>query len=292
MLVTTDILITDRFSIFRTKFNELLDEFGDFVFDPYSGALSFENDLEITGTLDVTGNTILDADLTVDGEAYFDGTFLNLNWGNTSIVSGGLRVDRGTGGADAVLAFYESDDLWKVGLYGGSFTALSLVGHTHDDRYFTETEITTNHYTKTAVDTLFTSYYTSAQVDTLLTSYYDSSTIDTMLDSYFNIPSTVVGTGLKVYTHSADVLDNGSFNLPAITNNGFGWVTVGDNAERSHFSISSIGAVILLSNTANVIQGADTDNKFCIGTAATQEPLVIKNALGGTRRVNLILWYD
>jgi hypothetical protein len=285
-LAIDDILVGDQITTIRTKYNALVAEFDDFTFDAYSGALTFENDLEITG------NLLVDTDLTIDGEFYADGTFLNLNWGNTSIVSGGLRVDRGSGGADAVLAFYESDDLWKVGLYGGAFTALSLVGHTHDDRYYTESQIDSlisGYYTQSQVDTLLTGYYTSSQVDTLLTDYYTSTEID---GAFFAIPSTVVGTTLKVYTHSASVLDDGSFNLPAITNNGFGWVTVGDNAERSHFSISSIGAVILLSNTANVIQGADTDNKFCIGTAATQEPLTIKNRLGGTRAVNLVLWYD
>jgi len=69
-----------------------------------------------------------------------------------------IRWDR-SADPDACLKFDESDDLLKFGFYGGSFTGISLVGHNHDDRYFTETEITTNYYTNIAVDVLLTDYF-------------------------------------------------------------------------------------------------------------------------------------
>ena len=52
------------------------------------------------------------------------------------------------------------------------------------------------------------------------------------------------------------------------------------------------GDVILILNSANVVANADTDTKICIGTAATQEPLTIRNRLGAQKNINLIIWYS
>jgi hypothetical protein len=80
--------------------------------------------------------------------------------------------------------------------------------------------------------------------------------------------------------------------LPSITNAGFGYIQVGNNEEYALFLIDNDGDVVLLINSANVVSGADTDGKLCIGTAATQEPLVIRNRLGASKNVNLMLWYN
>jgi hypothetical protein len=282
-LAIDDILIGDRFSIVRTRINELIAIFDNFTFDAYSGDLTFSE------------NFILEGDLTVEGEVYFQQEYLYLNSGEVGVgvTAGwaGLRVDRGSA-ADAILRFEEATDLWKVGLFGGSFTALSLVGHTHDDRYYTETEIGTLIYTKTQVNTLLSGYYTDDQVDILLGGYYTEGEVDTLLLDYWDIPHTAVGV-MKVYTHVGTVIEDGTFALPAITTSAFGWVTVGDNAERSLFTINSTGTVTLISNSVNVVANADTDAKFCLGTAGAQEPLTVKLRLNvGTLNVNLVMWYD
>lgn len=80
--------------------------------------------------------------------------------------------------------------------------------------------------------------------------------------------------------------------LPSITNGGFGYVQAGNNEAYALFLIDNDGDVTLLLNSANVVAGADTDDMLCIGTAATQEPLVIKNRLGASKNVNLMLWYN
>jgi len=61
-------------------------------------------------------------------------------------------------------------------LTGGNNTVL----HTHDDRYFTESEISTNYYSKIELDSgqLNTLYYTETEI---VNNYYDKPTIDSML---------------------------------------------------------------------------------------------------------------
>jgi len=273
-LATASVLVSDTIQTLRVNFNALLTEFEDFSFDAYSGVLTFDNDLELEG------------DLTLSGTVYSEGAYLYLNYNedHTGVSSGsaGLRIDRGTA-ADAILKFDETDDLWKVGLYGGSFTAISLTGHTHDTRYYTETE----------VDSLLTNYYTDDEVDSLFEAYYPSNTIDTMLTGYFNIPSTVVGTGLKVYTHNASVNDDASITLPTVTNSGFGWVTVEGAEAYTMFIIDGNGIITLISNSANVVANADTDSKLCVGgAAAPYEPAAITNKLGGAKVISVVLWYN
>jgi len=94
------------------------------------------------------------------------------------------------------------------------------------------------------------------------------------------------------WTYQGALADDASFNLPAITNGAVGWVVVGNNEERSDFTIDNDGDVTLVDNSANVVANADTDGKFCLGTAATQEPLVVRNRLAAEKNVILILYYD
>ena len=97
---------------------------------------------------------------------------------------------------------------------------------------------------------------------------------------------------LNNFTYQADVADDGTFNLPAITDSAWGFIQAGDNEEYAFFTIDDDGDVTLISNSANVVANADTDDKLCIGTAATQEPLVIRNRLDAEKNINLIIWYS
>jgi hypothetical protein len=100
--------------------------------------------------------------------------------------------------------------------------------------------------------------------------------------------------GLKVWTSSGQIADDASLTLPAITNGARGSIQVGNLLAYAEFLVDDDGDVTLLLNSDNVVAGADTDGKLCIGTAATQEPLLIKNRLGGgaSKNFNLILWYN
>lgn len=99
-------------------------------------------------------------------------------------------------------------------------------------------------------------------------------------------------TKLKFFQYNADLADDGTFTLPAIVNSAWGVILAGNNEEHSQFWVDDDGDVSLSLNTANVVANADTDLKLCIGTAATQEPLVIKNRLGATKHINLFMFYN
>ena len=94
------------------------------------------------------------------------------------------------------------------------------------------------------------------------------------------------------FTYQADVADNGTFTLPAITNSAWGFIQAGDNEEYAFFTIDDDGDVTLISNSANVVANADTDGKLCLGILSPEEPLTVKNALGGQKNINLIIWYS
>lgn len=96
-----------------------------------------------------------------------------------------------------------------------------------------------------------------------------------------------------LFYHTKDVVDDGIVTLKAVTSHGFGTVLVGtDVAVRTQFFVDSTGTVTLLNNTASVVANADTDTNLCIGTAATQEPLQIKNRLGATKPITVTFVYD
>ena len=97
---------------------------------------------------------------------------------------------------------------------------------------------------------------------------------------------------ILIWTKNENVSDDGTFNLPAITDSAFGWVAAGNNEEYALFGIDNDGDVTLISNSSNVVANADTDGNLCIGTAATQEPLTIKNRLAAAKDINLFLVYS
>ena len=98
---------------------------------------------------------------------------------------------------------------------------------------------------------------------------------------------------LKFFGHNKSVADDAVITLPAVTTNGWGYVAAHtDAANRTFFIVDSTGTVTLLNNAGSVVANADTDTNICVGTAATQEPLQIKNRLGAERVLNVMFWYD
>lgn len=97
---------------------------------------------------------------------------------------------------------------------------------------------------------------------------------------------------LFMWPYQGDLADNATFNLPAFTDGCMALIQAGNNEEYAIFMVDDDGDVILIANSANVSANADNDGDLCIGTAATQEPLVIKNRLGATKNINLIMWYS
>lgn len=96
----------------------------------------------------------------------------------------------------------------------------------------------------------------------------------------------------KIFRYSRDVDDDSTFDLPGIAYNAYGWVVAGDDEERAVFTISSTGTVTFIHNSTNVVANQDTDLKLCLGTSASQTPLIVKNRLGSTKHINLMLFYN
>jgi len=48
----------------------------------------------------------------------------------------------------------------------------------------------------------------------------------------------------------------------------------------AYFILDPNGNVTILNSSSNVVANQDVDDKSCLGTSASQEPLVIKNRLG------------
>jgi len=140
----------------------------DFVESSYVHA---NGDEVINGNKTFNGNVIIEGNLTTINsiDLSVNDNEITLNSGETGsgISEGysGLVVDRGLLD-NAILRFDETDDKWKIGV-GSSLVEISILGHIHDDRYFTETEITTNYYTKVDIDD---NIYTKLESDTLFAS--------------------------------------------------------------------------------------------------------------------------
>jgi len=95
------------------------------------------------------------------------------------------------------------------------------------------------------------------------------------------------------YRYSATLADDAVLTLPfSITNVARGFIAIGNNQERTGFWIDNDGDVVLINNSTNVVANADTDANLCVGTAAAQEPLQIKNRLGSSLNLFLVMWYN
>lgn len=82
--------------------------------------------------------------------------------------------------------------------------------------------------------------------------------------------------------------DDASTDLPDSTS-GFGTVLVGDSEEYAHFRWASDGTVVLIENTANVVN-TDTDTNFCIFDNGTSVRL--RNRLGSAKTIRLTYNYS
>ena len=95
------------------------------------------------------------------------------------------------------------------------------------------------------------------------------------------------------YQYQADVADDGSFTLPfSLAYAAWGWIASGTATsigQYATFMVDGSGDVTLIDNTSGVVANADTDGKLCLGTAASQEPLVIKNRLGVSKHITLFM---
>jgi hypothetical protein len=121
---------------------------------------------------------------------------------------------------------------------------------------------------------------------------FDNKGIEYFAPTDFTATPLAATAPSKAFRYNRTVADDDIITCPSITSGAFGWIMAGNNVEHSMIWIDNDGDVTLLNSTANVVANANTDANLCIGTAATQEPLLIRNRLGVPYVINLVLFYD
>ena len=132
----------------------------------------------------------------------------------------------------------------------------------------------------------------SVNADVLVTSTWTQ--IKAFLKTYFD---TLYLSLTGFYRYAAAIADDGTTALPAITVNYAAKVevivsAVGIIDANATFMIDSTGTVTPQIDSGNVVYNIDTDTKLCIGTAAAQNPLTIKNRLGDAKNILIDMRYN
>jgi len=193
----------------------------------------------------INGTETILGDKTFSGNVNIQGTLTTINSTNLSISDNEIVLNSGETGSgvsegysgividrglleNAILRFDETDDKWKIGIES-SLIEISTLGHTHDDRYFTKLEITTNYYskanlyTKLESDDRFASiihnhndlYYTEVEIDGLLAlksnithlhddRYYTKSNMQTSGSSQLHWDNLINKPDLSGASHNHD----------------------------------------------------------------------------------------
>lgn len=97
-----------------------------------------------------------------------------------------------------------------------------------------------------------------------------------------------VASQLNHYSYFNDVADDGSVSLPVSTSGGFGFAQAGDGEEYMYFSFTSAGVVTRVSYSTNAV-ATNTDDKFCVYDGGSV--VTVKNRLGATKKVMILVWY-
>lgn len=101
-----------------------------------------------------------------------------------------------------------------------------------------------------------------------------------------------IGSAVKKKFYNTSLPDDGTLELPTFTSACRGWIIVGKNDEWAEFNVDDDGDVLLTDQSGNIVGNSDTDAKFCIGTSATQEPLILKNRLGSSKEILIEIMFD
>ena len=104
-----------------------------------------------------------------------------------------------------------------------------------------------------------------------------------------------IGT-VEDWRYAASIADDGTKALPTIKANyaAIGNIVISSSGvidESAEFEIDSTGNCQIIRGSANVVVNADTDTKLCLGTAAAQNPLTVKNRLGGVKNIMITIMY-
>jgi len=160
--------------------------------------------LLVDGTRAITGNLTVDGDLTVSGDTTtidvsqltVEDNLIVLNNGEAgagvTLGTAGIEIDRGSE-TNAQFIWNETTDLFQCGI-SGALVNVSLLGHIHDDRYFTEAEVTT--ISGDIVSQFPTDFYSQAEVTTI------SGDLSAEIDGDITTHSTSADHDGRYYTES------------------------------------------------------------------------------------------
>jgi len=188
-----------------------------------------------------------------------------------------------SGGLEADVSAYNG----LVKITGGATSAVADTLHTQG----TDTALGAVAAKNPPIDADKALYRDSTAADALVTSTWTQ--VKAFLKTYFD---TLYVSVTGRYRFAAELADDATQAIPTITANfaAHGRVVVSSAGvinESASFEIDSTGTAQLIHATANIVINADTDGKFCIGTAAAQNPMTFRNRLGGARNVMINLWY-
>lgn len=109
-------------------------------------------------------------------------------------------------------------------------------------------------------------------------------------------PGPITISDVEDWRYAASIADDGTKALPTIKANyaAIGNIVISSAGvvdESAEFEIDSTGTCQIIRGSANVVVNADTDTKLCLGTSAAQNPLTIKNRLGGVKNIMITIMY-
>jgi len=102
-------------------------------------------------------------------------------------------------------------------------------------------------------------------------------------------PVEISGGSSALGVETIELADDEEYELTEVITASFGVLVIGEDEDRAIFTINPNGNVFLMFNSSNIAANADTDEKFCVGTSVSN-PIVIKNRLGSSKTITLILF--
>lgn len=287
----------------------------------YAKSITVEDPIECTST-PVDGDDVLrlnDVGVII-GDVIGPTTSVDSDMTEFDGITGKLIKDGGlshTNVADAISKKHTQGTdtaLGAVGTKNPPIDADKLIyrDSTSSDALVTSTWTQVKAFLKTYFDTIYAlaSHAISSHSDTSLagisnndlmqwddpSSKWEPKSIAEVISGNSISPGPVTISDVEDWRYAASIADDGTKELPTIKADyaAIGNIVISSAGvidESAEFEIDSTGTCQIIRGSANVIVNADTDTKVCLGTAAAQNPLTIKNRLGGVKNIMITIMY-
>ena len=289
--ITSTDITADAVKIGVDASNEISTTTGNLVLDSAGGTVNITDDADVDGNLNVDGNAQIDGTLDVDGNVTLGNastdahtingtvtfpnavdmngtaTIDNISISNRSIVAdgGSLVLDSSTNNVQVTGDLGVSDDLTvsdNATLGSSSTDSLTVRATSTFTAAITSDDITANNL-KLAVDG-------NSEISTTAGNLtLDSATAETIVDDNLTVTGTLDVAGLTTLTEGLTINVAGR-ELSIQDGSGAAKFTVDtDNGNTSIVGTLGVTSATTLSNTLNVVQGADFDSTVNIDGVTT-----------------------